>query len=176
MEKSQEMDVNRLDRLEERVKVLEVRLESLEDNVELTDCQDVVEVLSGDQEKNDEKIELLEERVAVLKVQNIELRDHLNSVVDMVNTITGLLNKMDIKEEITDTSPRFTLQQVYDMYQTQPSAEEGWQEMTDAIKAAEEYEAEQRTKRMAEEREEFDPDPPPNYKSKKTDPTSGSSQ
>ena len=144
MEKSQEMDEDRLDRLEERVKVLEVRLESLEDNVELADCQDVLEEFHGGQEKNDEKIELLEETVEVLKVQNIELRDHLNSVVDTVNSITRLLNKTVNNEEITDTPPRLTLQQAYDMYQSQPSTEEGWQEMTDAIKAAEEYEAEQR--------------------------------
>ena len=30
---------------------------------------------------------------------------------------------------------------MHDQYQSQPSTEEDWQEMTDAIKAAEEYEA-----------------------------------
>ena len=55
MEKSQEMNENRLDQQGERVRVLEVRLERLEDNIELADCQDVLEVLSGDQEKNDGK-------------------------------------------------------------------------------------------------------------------------
>ena len=34
-----------------------------------------------------------------------------------------------------------TVQEVYDMYQSQPTTEEGWQEMTEAIKAAEEREA-----------------------------------
>ena len=38
-----------------------------------------------------------------------------------------------------DTQP--TLSQVYTMYQSQPPDEEGWDEMTAAIKAAEEYEA-----------------------------------
>ena len=33
------------------------------------------------------------------------------------------------------------VQQVYDMYQSQPRDEEGWLEMSKAIKAAEEYEA-----------------------------------
>ena len=33
-----------------------------------------------------------------------------------------------------------TLRQVYDMYQSQPPDEEGWEEMTKAIEAAEEYE------------------------------------
>ena len=36
---------------------------------------------------------------------------------------------------------QLTLRQVYDMYQSQPPDEEGWQEMTKAIEAAEEYEA-----------------------------------
>ena len=36
--------------------------------------------------------------------------------------------------------PQLTLRQVYDMYQSQPPDEEGWQEMTKAIEAAEEYE------------------------------------
>ena len=34
-----------------------------------------------------------------------------------------------------------TVQEVYEMYQSQPATEEGWQEMTEAIKAAEEREA-----------------------------------
>ena len=36
---------------------------------------------------------------------------------------------------------QLTLRQVYDMYQSQPQDEEGWEEMTKAIEAAEEYEA-----------------------------------
>ena len=142
------MDEDRLEQLEWGVKELKVRLENLEDNVELSDAQGAIEDLLGDQEKNDDRLELLEERVAVLKVQNIELREHLNSVIDTVNSITQLLNKVanavNNNKEITDTPPQPTVQQVYDMYQTQPSTEEGWQEMTDAIKAAEEYEAEQK--------------------------------
>ena len=37
--------------------------------------------------------------------------------------------------------PQLTLHQVYDMYQSQPRDEEGWEEMTKAIETAEEYEA-----------------------------------
>ena len=138
------MDDDRLDQLALGVKELKVRLENLEDNAELSDVQGALEELLDGQEKNDDRLELLEERVAVLKVQNIEMRDHFNSAIDMINSITQLLNKAVSNEEITDTPPQFTVQQVYDMYQTQPSTEEGWQEMTEAIKAAEEYEAEQR--------------------------------
>ena len=138
------MDEDRLELLEGRVKELKVRLESLEDNVELSDPQGTLEEFLDDQEKNDDRLELLKERVAVLKVQAIELKDHLNSVIDMVNSITWLLNKAVNNKEITDTPPQLTVQQVYDMYQTQPPTEEGWQEMTEAIKAAEEYEVEQK--------------------------------
>ena len=138
------MDEDRLEQLEGRVKELKVRLESLEDDVELSDAQGTLEELLGDQEKNDDRLELLEERVAVLNVQSIELRDHLNTAIQMVNSITRLLNKAVNNKEITDTPPQLTVQQVYDMYPTHPSTEEGWQEMTDAIRAAEEHEAEQK--------------------------------
>ena len=37
--------------------------------------------------------------------------------------------------------PQQTLQQAYDMYQSQPQDEEGWEEMTKVIEAAEKYEA-----------------------------------
>ena len=40
---------------------------------------------------------------------------------------------------------QLTLSQVYAMYQSQPPDEEGWDEMTAAIKAAEEYEASRKT-------------------------------
>ena len=113
-----------------------------------------------------EKTELLEERVATLVTDNAELRIHLNSVVDAVNNITRAWNEVFSNNEQVDEetdneppdeviavdddeltmedneSPQLTLQQVYDMYQSQPQdEEEGWQEMTKAIKTAEEYEA-----------------------------------
>ena len=117
----------RLGLLEGRVKQLEVRIVRLEDDGELNDAR---------AEESEDKLELLEERVAVLHVQNIELRNHLNSVIDMVNSVTQLLNNMTPQP---DEQP--TVQEVYDMYQSQPTTEEGWQEMTEAIKAAEEREA-----------------------------------
>ena len=114
--------------------------------------------------------ELFEERLATLKTQNAELRIHLNLVVDMVNNITNVLNKTFNNNEPTDEAIAIdntqadnepadeviavdddepeenepteqTLRQVYDMYQSQPPDEEGWDEMTKAIEAAEEYEA-----------------------------------
>ena len=140
------------------------QFEGLEENLEKLDC--CLFELSATQEEDRCKIEklekrvaeleadfgkteLLEERVSVLKVQNIELREHLNLTIDMVNNVTTILNSQfkeqtdesiqteDTKDE--DTQP--TLSQVYAMYQSQPPDEEGWDEMTAAIKAAEEYEA-----------------------------------
>ena len=107
-----------------------------------------------------EKTELLEERVATLKTENAELRIHLNLVVDAVNNITRVWNEqvdqaidneppdevkvVDDDDEPTmedNGPPQLTLRQVYVMYQSQPQDEEGWEEMTKAIEAAEQYEA-----------------------------------
>ena len=153
------------------LKQLTVQYEDLEDKVELVDC--FFTQLDGNQEENrrnleklekkvtelegrDYRLELLEERVAVLKVQNIELRDHINLTVDMLNNVTTILNSQfrnkeqtdeTIQTEVTaphedmlkDTQP--TVQQVFAVYQSQPPDGEGWDEMTAAINAAEEYEA-----------------------------------
>ena len=109
--------------------------------------------------------ELIAERVATLKTENAELRDHLNVTVDTLNAVVKIINYQVIAREptedpdnpdsedithpvdrhhyleevYTDTQP--TLSQVYTMYQSQPSDEEGWNEMTKAIEAAEKYEA-----------------------------------
>ena len=110
--------------------------------------------------------ELLEERVATLETQNAELRIHLNLVVDAVNNITRVWNETFSNNEPVDEAidneppdevkavddddeptmednepPQLTLRQAYDMYQSQPPDEEGWQEMTKVIEAAEQYEA-----------------------------------
>ena len=102
--------------------------------------------------------ELFEERFATLKTENAELRIHLNLVVDAVNNITRVWNEQvdegidseppdEVKavddEPVMEDSepPQLTLRQVYDMYQSQPRDEEGWEEMTKAIETAEEYEA-----------------------------------
>ena len=97
--------------------------------------------------------ELIAERVATLKTENAELRVHLNLVVDAVNNIIRIWNEQvhegeQQQSEVIDEQamednepPQLTLQQVYNMYQSQPRDEEGWEEMTKAIKAAEKYEA-----------------------------------
>ena len=98
--------------------------------------------------------ELIAERVATLKTENAELRIHLNLLVDAVNNITRIWNEQvhegerqpevvddDDDEQSTEDSSQLTLQQVYNMYQSQPRDKEGWEEMTKAIEAAEKYEA-----------------------------------
>ena len=100
--------------------------------------------------------ELIVERVATLKTENAELRNHLNLVVDTVNNIMRIWNEQvdegepqdevkvvddDVEPTMEDNEPpQLTLQQVYNMYQSQPRDEEGWEEMTKAIEAAEQYE------------------------------------
>ena len=95
--------------------------------------------------------ELIAERVATLKTENAELRIHLNLLVDAVNNLTTIWNEQVHEgeqqvevvddEQSTEDPPQLTLQQVYNMYQSQPRDEEGWEEMTNAIEAAEKYEA-----------------------------------
>ena len=103
--------------------------------------------------------ELIAERVATLKTENAELRVHLNLVVDAVNNIVKIWNEQvhegepeavdeqskEDNEVLTllqgDDEPRqLTLEEVYNMYQSQPQTEEEWEEMTNAIKAAVMYE------------------------------------
>ena len=88
-----------------------------QDKVEIVEC--FLTQLDGNQEENRgrieklekrvveleaefEKTEVLEERVSVLKVQNIELRDHLNLTIDMLNNVVKILNTQFINEEPTD--------------------------------------------------------------------------
>ena len=156
--------------LEDKVELVECFYTQLDGNQEenrsnLEKLEKRVTQLEADLESGSE---LFEERVGVLKTQNTELRIHLNLVVDMVNNITRMLNKTFNNNEpadeargntragngptdgavvVGDDEPeenepmQLTLRQVCDMYQSQPPDEEGWEEMTKAIEAAEEYEA-----------------------------------
>ena len=152
---NQEENSRNLEKLGKIVTRLEGHLGKLEDRVEIID------------EGDDKRLDLLEERVTVLNVQNDELRDHLNLTINMLNNVTTILNRqfMNSKQAdeaidntqtanepadeaiVVDDEPegneptQLTLRQVCDMYQSQPMDEEGWEEMTKAIEAAEEYEA-----------------------------------
>ena len=89
--------------------------------------------------------ELIAERVATLKTENAELRDYLNLVIDAVNNITRIWNEaigddgeqsMEDNEVLPQTvdnevltlqqdEPRqLTLEEVYNMYQSQPQTEQ----------------------------------------------------
>ena len=169
-----------------RLRNLELKFENLEADVKMSDC--CFNELETDQEEAGNKIDILEKRVtqvevdlhsqhelfeeavATLNLQNVELRNHVNLLVDTINNITRVLNSnieqadegvdevdgTQSNEEQEENEPsqltaeqansmkkpffHDTVQQVYDMYQSQPRDEEGWVEMTKAIKAAEEYE------------------------------------
>ena len=144
---NQEENRGNLEKLEKRVTNLEGHLGKLEDRVEIVD------------EGDDKRLDQLEERVVVLNTQNIELRDHLNLMIDTLNSVVKVLNSQGSTDEVAtpqeenqdgevlypkqdmdeDTQP--SLSQVYAMYQSQPPDEEGRDEMTSAIEAAEEREA-----------------------------------
>ena len=142
---NQEENRGNLEKLEKRVAELEVRMYKVEADVESAVDQDALD-------ERDRKIDLMEERISVLKIQNIELREHLNLAIDMINNIVKILNGQgrtdevatpleDIKDEDMNEDSQPSLSQVYAMYQSQPPDEEGWDEMTSAIEAAEEREA-----------------------------------
>ena len=187
---------NRFEEVEDKVELLDAFFTQLDDNQEENRCNlEKVEKRVAEIEVVLEKTELLEERVSSLNIQNIELRNHINLMVDTLNNLVKILNNQVINEESTDEAPEAatpheenpdgysiterikqedmdmnedtqhtlkkvyamyevtiphedmdedtqpTLSQVYAMYQSQPPDEEGWDEMTAAIKAAEEYEA-----------------------------------
>ena len=97
-----------------KVKQLEAKCENLETDIGMTNC--CFNELDADQEEDRYKIEKLEKRVtqleadlesvpeifegriATLQVQNIELRDHLNSTIDTLNSVVKILNGQVIDE------------------------------------------------------------------------------
>ena len=147
--------------LELKVRELQVRFDAFEADSRLTDCviTEIDEELEEGRvglEKLEKRVreletdlpELIAEKVATLKTENAELRHHLNLVVDAVNNITRIWNEQvhegepeAVGEQSAEDPPQLTLQQVYNMYQSQPRDEEGWEEMTNAIETAEKYEA-----------------------------------
>ena len=165
-----------------KVRDLQVKFEDFETQNRLSDC--VIAEIDEELEEgrvNLEKLEkrvreletdlpeLIAERVATLKTENAELRHYLNLVVDAVNNITRIWNEQvhegqpkvvgDDDEQSMEDNEVLTLQQVYNMYPSQPQDEEEWEEMTKAIKTALKYEADLLGIRLA-----------------KTDETSGSPQ
>ena len=109
-----------------RLKQLELKFENLETDIKMTDC--CFNELDADQEEDRNKInklekrvtqletglqseyELVEERVATLKVQNVELRNHVNLLVDMINNITSVLNSnIEQADEGVDEVRQYTV-------------------------------------------------------------------
>ena len=94
-------------------------LEKLSDNVEklkesLAETDDCLLEMYGLEERHDERITTLEEEVAGLKAENVEMRNHFNSMIKQLNSITTFVNEKHgrsskIIEETfeldTDTTP-----------------------------------------------------------------------
>ena len=152
VERDLEPGLSRLD-IFKRVSKLEENFISLKNRV--GELQNQQEERINQLENTDPEYE---EKFTVLTLQNNELRDHLNMTIDTVNNITTYLNNVleqqqqQRDEEVTsneamcvDEGEPLTLSQVYDLYQSQPRDEEAWQEMTNAIKAAQEHEKQQDT-------------------------------
>ena len=148
-----------------KVRELQIKFEDFETQNRLSDCvmTEIDKELEEGRvslEKLEKRVreletdlpELIAERVATLKTENAELRVHLNLVVDAVNNITRIWNEQVHEGEQQQTEvideqamednepPQLTLEEVYNMYQTQPQTEEEWEEMNKAIKAAVMYE------------------------------------
>ena len=142
-----------------KVRELQVKFEAFETRNSLSDCvvTEIDEELEEGRvnlEKLDKRVreletdlpELIAEKVATLKTENAELRHNLNLVIGAVNNITRIWNEA-LDEQSTEDTPQqsqqqqLTLEEVYNKYQSQPRDEEGWEEMTNEIEAAEKYEA-----------------------------------
>ena len=146
-----------------KVRDLQVRFDEFETQNRMSDCvvSEIDEELEEGRaglEKLEKRVreleidlpELIAEKVATLKTENAELRHNLNLVIDAVNNITKIWNEatgdeqsMEDNEVLTlqsDEPQQLTLEEVYNMYQSQPQTEEEWEEMNKAIKAAVAYE------------------------------------
>ena len=165
---NQEENRGNLEKLEKRVTELEVRMYKVEDDVELAVDQDALD--EGDRKIDlmEERVATLKlQNIELRNHLNVTI-DTVNSIVKILNSqfneestdeaaashedikvkdTQHALKKVYAKYEVTtphedmdeDTQP--SLSQVYAMYQSQPPDEEGWDEMTSAIEAAEEREA-----------------------------------
>ena len=92
-------------------------MEKLSDNVEkikesLAGTDDCLLEMYGLEERHDERITALEKEVAGLKAENVEMRNHFNSMIKQLNSITTFVNEKHghkIIEETfeldTDTTP-----------------------------------------------------------------------
>ena len=148
-----------------KVRELQVRFDAFEADSRMSDCvvteiDDELEEGRAGLEKLEKRVreleidlpELIAEKVVTLKTENAELRHHLNLAIDAVNNLMKIWNEAigDDDEQSTvdnevltlpqDEHPQLTLEEVYNMYQSQPQTEEEWEEMNKAIKAAVAYE------------------------------------
>ena len=140
-----------LEKLEKRVTVLEIDLpelfeerlatlktENAELRIHLNLVVDAVNNITRTWNKACSNNEQVDEAIDnESKKRNLQ-DDTVSSSSDVEPTVSGEDDDEPTMED--NEPPQLTLWQVYDMYQSQPPDEEGWEEMTKAIEAAEEYE------------------------------------
>ena len=73
------------------IKKINDQLEKLEESLAGTD--ECVVDMCGLEERLEDKLVYLEEDLASVKVENIELKNHLNSVIKELNAVVVLLNE-----------------------------------------------------------------------------------
>ena len=156
LDADQEEDRDKIEDLEKRVTQLETDLESVPElfegkiaklelqNLELRDhlnlvtdtLNNVVKILNDQVIDEEPVVEENPDGEILYPKQDME-DDTQHTLKKVVYTNYEVTTPHEDMYE--DTQP--TLSQVYAMYQSQPPDEEGWDEMTATIKAAEEYEA-----------------------------------
>ena len=156
LDADQEEDRDKIEDLEKRVTQLETDLESVPElfegkiaklklqNLELRDhlnlvtdtLNNVVKILNDQVIDEEPVVEENPDGEILYPKQDME-DDTQHTLKEVVYTNYEVTTPHEDMYE--DTQP--TLSQVYAMYQSQPPDEEGWDEMTAAIKAAEEYKA-----------------------------------
>ena len=142
-----EVELEKTELLEERVSVLNIQNIELRNHLNLTidTLNNVVKILNSQaEEPTDEATTPHEENSDGYSITE---RIKQNMDEDTQHTLKKVyaMYEVTIPHEDMDEDTQPTVSQVYAMYQSQPPDEEGWDEMTAAIKASEEYEASRKT-------------------------------
>ena len=129
----------KIDLMEERISVLKIQNIELREhlNLAIDTVNNVVKILNGHGPTDEVATPLEENRDGELLYPKQDIEEDTQHILKKVYAKYEVTTPHEDMDE--DTQP--SLSQVYAMYQSQPPDEEGWDEMTSAIEAAEEREA-----------------------------------